>query len=147
MKTNYALSRYQDMYKDSSATNQKSYRMVINEDLSLSAIKAEFNSFFPFLKIEFFKAPHKIGEGSAKTLLYSDTRSIKDCRIRQVNGNYDFSDDLPVSAFEERFLHEFGLSVQVFRKSGNVWLETSATDAWSLKQQNQEGMDLSTEFR
>jgi hypothetical protein len=37
--------------------------------------------------------------------------------------------------------------VQVFRKSGNVWLETSATDAWSLKQQNQEGMDLSTEFR
>jgi hypothetical protein len=147
MKSKIAQIQYQDMYKDSSATNQKSYRLVIKDDLLLSALKTEFNSYFPFLKIEFFKAPHKIGEGSAKNLLYSDTRSIKDCRIRQVNGNYDFSDDLPVSTFEDRFLHEFGLSVQVFRKSGNIWLETSATDAWSLKQQNQEGKELSTEFK
>jgi hypothetical protein len=35
------------------------------------------------------------------------------------------------------------LSVQVFRKSGKSWLETTFTDGWTLKKQNQEGIDLS----
>jgi hypothetical protein len=41
----------------------------------------------------------------------------------------------------------YGLSVQVFRKSGNVWLETSATDNWTLRQQNNEGAELSTQMK
>jgi hypothetical protein len=36
-----------------------------------------------------------------------------------------------------------GLYVQVFRKSGKVWLETTATDNWSLYKQNEEGQELS----
>jgi hypothetical protein len=31
----------------------------------------------------------------------------------------------------------------VFRKSGKTWLETSVTDDWTLKRQNEEGMELS----
>jgi hypothetical protein len=37
----------------------------------------------------------------------------------------------------------FNLSVQVFRKSAGTWIETSVTDDWTLKQQNDEGKDLS----
>ena len=37
----------------------------------------------------------------------------------------------------------YGLGVQVFRKSGNVWLETTVTDSWTLKEQNDQGESLS----
>ena len=40
---------------------------------------------------------------------------------------------------EERFEKDFGLHVQVFRKSGNIWLETSVSDDLTLAQQNEKG--------
>jgi hypothetical protein len=33
--------------------------------------------------------------------------------------------------------------VQVFRKSGKVWLETTVTDGWTLEEQNLQGEALS----
>jgi tyrosyl-tRNA synthetase len=58
------------------------------------------------------------------------------------------SDDLPtieikidelmkVAELEGVFAKNFGLSVQVFRKSGNLWLQTTTTDNWTLAEQNQ----------
>jgi hypothetical protein len=44
---------------------------------------------------------------------------------------------------EKVFQDNLGLYVQVFRKSGKVWLETTATDNWSLFKQNEEGQELS----
>jgi hypothetical protein len=37
------------------------------------------------------------------------------------------------------------LSVQVFRKSGKNWLETTASDQWSLEKQNAKGLEETTE--
>jgi hypothetical protein len=34
--------------------------------------------------------------------------------------------------------------VQVSRKSGTLWLETTMTDSWTLGQQNEHGRELST---
>ena len=118
-------------------------RLTVNDDDQISSIQSVFHTQFPYLKIEFFKTPHKIGEGSAKNLLYDQNRFIKDCRIKHANGVLEYTADITVSEFEDRFQQEHGLSVQVFRKSGNVWIETSATDNWTLKQQNQEGYELS----
>jgi hypothetical protein len=41
------------------------------------------------------------------------------------------------------FEDQFGLFVQVFRRSGNLWLETTVTDSWSLQKQNEQGKELS----
>ena len=35
----------------------------------------------------------------------------------------------------------FGLSAQVFRLSGDVWLETTSTDNWTLEEQNSTGQE------
>lgn len=51
---------------------------------------------------------------------------------------------MTVSELEQHFADVYGLSVQVFRKSGEVWLETTTTDNWSLEKQNQEAIDLMT---
>ena len=44
---------------------------------------------------------------------------------------------------EKIFKDQFGLAVQVFRKSGNLWLETTMTDNWTLQQQNNHGKEIS----
>ncbi len=53
------------------------------------------------------------------------------------------SEDQTVLEVEQFFKLHFNLNAQVFRKSGNNWLETTLTDSWTLKKQNQEGMELS----
>lgn len=56
----------------------------------------------------------------------------------------EITEDMPVSTLEQLFQDYFGLSAQVFRKSGRSWLETSLTDDWTLKRQNDEGYELRT---
>lgn len=39
-----------------------------------------------------------------------------------------------------------GLKAEIFRKSGNVWIETSLTSNWTLQQQNAAAEELSRHF-
>jgi hypothetical protein len=115
--------------------------MAINKtdkSIKASEIKKVFNNQFPFLKIEFFKKKHKSLQGSLKKELIVD-----DFNILNIQNVIEFKDDMLVSELENLFEEKFKLSVQVFRKSGKSWLETTFTDGWSLKKQNQEGLDLS----
>ena len=50
---------------------------------------------------------------------------------------------MTVGDLEQRFQDVYGLSVQVFRKSGKVWLETTVTDNWTLDEQNDKEQSLS----
>jgi hypothetical protein len=50
---------------------------------------------------------------------------------------------MTVQELERVFQEELGLFIQVFRRSGKVWLETTATDNWTLFKQNEEGQELS----
>ena len=49
---------------------------------------------------------------------------------------------MTVTDFENALMDQFGLSAQVFRRSGNIWLETTITDYWTLKQQNEHGREI-----
>ncbi|MEI9910895.1 MAG: hypothetical protein WDO71_15215 [Bacteroidota bacterium] len=50
---------------------------------------------------------------------------------------------MTVGQLEDIFQKQFGLQVQVSRRSGTLWLETTMTDNWTLKQQNDHGRELS----
>lgn len=41
------------------------------------------------------------------------------------------------------FRDVYGMGVQVFTKSGKVWLETTVTVGWTREQQNKQGEELS----
>lgn len=112
----------------------------IDKSVKVSEIKKTFNSQFPFLKIEFFKRSHKPSQGSFKKDVITDDFTIKS---PSDNSTIIFSGDMLVSELEKQFSEKLKLSAQIFRKSGKTWLETTFTDSWSLKKQNQEGMELS----
>jgi hypothetical protein len=121
-----------------------SLHLYIDLNSRLSEIQKEFNTHFPFLKIEFFKVPHKIGQGLKKDLIINANKLVKDCSTIKKGGVIEFTTVTPVSDLETKFFKDFKLSVQVFRKAGSVWLETTATDNWTLAQQNEEGAEFST---
>jgi len=121
----------------------KKLTLAIRGDLKIQTIQKEFNALFPYLSIEFFSKPHSKFGGSSKRFLKSPTKTLGECRTIAKKGKIEITPSMIVNTLEKLFQDLYGLSVQVFRKSGNTWLETTATDAWSLEKQNSEGEALS----
>lgn len=115
----------------------------INDSRTISELQRDFNKEFPFLKIEFFDAPHRTEKALPKSKMFSHDKKIGSCRRTHTSGKLSVTARDTVSSFENEFWKRFGLSAQVFRKSGNLWIETSLTDSWSLERQNREGLELS----
>jgi hypothetical protein len=118
-------------------------RLRIDPSKRISSIKEEFNAAFPFLRLEFFNQKHKANALSSKKDMITTDARLNEIKHIKHNHCLEVTEDMPVQVFEQLFQKEFGIATQVFRKSGKTWLETSVTDDWTLKRQNEEGMELS----
>lgn len=115
--------------------------LSINKNHTIADVQRNFTELFPYLKVQFFKKQHKQFEGSHKKEVLPD--SVPLSKLNASEGSISITGDLTVGDLEKLFSTEFGLNAQVFRKSGNSWLETTVTDNWTLKKQNEEGKELS----
>ncbi|MCB9037060.1 MAG: hypothetical protein H6557_10615 [Lewinellaceae bacterium] len=113
--------------------------MVISDDKTFRDIQKEFNSKFPYLKLEFYSSRHSEGEGSPVQERIDPEQLLKTARKIHNEGNLQVRSNLKVSTLEQMFHDKFGLNVQVFRKSGNLWMQTTSTDHWTLAEQNRKG--------
>ena len=119
-------------------------RIKINDKRKISAIQKEFSASFPYLRIEFFLRPDKRKVAYNKlNLIIPENKTIGDFRKVHNETSVTITPGMKVSKLEQVFKDDFGLYVQVFRKSGRVWLETTMTDDWTLAEQNREGEELS----
>lgn len=113
--------------------------MIISDDKTLREVKEEFHRYLPHLKIEFYATPHDSGKASSsKELLDPDLR-IGEVRTSHQEGDLPVDAAMTVAEFEQAMRNKYGLFVQVFRKSGNLWMQTTATDHWTLAEQNRKG--------
>jgi hypothetical protein len=118
-------------------------QLCIEPTSKISDIQKAFNNVFPFLKIEFFNNRSYARSGfSAKKMLPSNTM-IGEVQPATGPGNIQVTGKMKVSELESWFREKFGLAAQVFRRSGNLWLETTITDNWTLDQQNNHGKEIS----
>jgi hypothetical protein len=123
------------------------FEISLNDHKTIDALQKQFNGAFPYLKIEFFKKPHREGQGTGPASLYDTGMEVGRIRRAGGPGRLSVSSRMTVHAFEQQLREQCGLYVQVFRKSGNIWLETSATDNWTLEEQNEEGRSLAQHLR
>lgn len=93
-----------------------------------------FHKEFPYLKIEFFNEEYDHSKGSPAATLRHSSGLNKPGELV-----FNIYPEMTVGEFEEVFYAMFRLPVQVFRRSGKIWLETTTTDAWTLKEQNRYG--------
>ncbi len=113
--------------------------MKIKKTDTIKELQIRFNSAYSHLKVKFYSKSHDEFEGSSEknevdseTLLSVVNPELKDADI-------DISEDITVQELENNFEEKFGLHAQVFRKSNHLWLQTSATDDWSLGEQQRKG--------
>jgi len=119
-----------------------------NRVLPLSEVGEEFNRRYPFLKISFpdFRRPYLKVAGGNQTFLPDDLArqlAARDILEKEIA----ISDSMTVLQLEAAINDRLGVSIQLFRKSGKNWIETSMTRDWTLQQQNEMGRDLSTGFK
>lgn len=121
-----------------------SMKIVINDKRKIFAIQESFNSAFPYLKLEFFTKGNKQGGPSPKKFVKHPSKTLGECRTVHNSGSITITGAMTVTDLEQRFADVYGLGVQVFRKSGKMWLETTVTEGWTLDEQNTQGESLST---
>lgn len=116
----------------------------IKPDTKLMDIQKEFNGFYPYLKLEFYKNLSQLNKPSPKAEKINPGESFKKISRLHEGGIINIDRKRTVSEMVLDFWTTLGLSVQVFRKSGNLWIETSLTDSWTLARQNTIGESFST---
>ena len=119
--------------------------MEISDKKRLKDLQEEFNRQFPFLQLEFYASSHEEGKPSGEDNLLRNDLLVGEVRDKHNNGHFRIDGDMKVGAFEQLFYQLFGLNVQVFRKSYGKWLQTWATDIWSLNEQNRRGQILGSQ--
>ncbi len=108
--------------------------LKISEQKSIGDFQKEFNSIFPFLKIEFYKM--KSGHSSAnskETILLSEQHPLGNNLVI-----IDIDNTTTVADLKAMLLKELSLISMIYRKSGKMWIETSLTEDWTLERQNYE---------
>lgn len=120
--------------------NSHIMKLNIAGAVTIAEIQKVFNDEYPYLKLVFFTRPHRAYKGSnAKFMIQERTCPLSELTALKREGELHLEAEMPVWQVERLFEEEFGLHVQVFRKSGSVWLETSVSDSLSLEQQNDKG--------
>lgn len=114
----------------------------ISDDRKISDIQKEFNEKFPYLKLEFLHNATQKKEGSDKIISDSSKKVFKLSKSRSKR-QFIIHPKQTVVELENAFKEYFGLCVQLYRKSGRTWLQSTITDDWTLKEQNEHGEALS----
>jgi hypothetical protein len=117
--------------------------LTIEKKSLTSEIQKEFNTVFPYLKIEFYKPGSAVGKKVVGHLKKDGKQSFGE----MINGHFPLKINIDssrtVGQLEKDFWALLGLGVKLFRKSGSLWIETTLTENWTLGKQNLEGELLS----
>ena len=118
-------------------------QLGIRKDSRIVDIQKEFNQYYPYLKMEFFRHPFSQNKMLQKTEKIDPRESIVQLTRFYDQASINIDQKKTVAQLVNDFLEEFGLSILIFRKSGNLWIETSLTDSWTLDRQNKIGESFS----
>lgn len=114
--------------------------MRISKERTIAELAQDFHTTFPGLKLRFYKKEHQEHEGSPKGTEHPSHLTLGAINPEVPSGEILLTGDRTVTSFEGELEERFGLHAQVFRRSKNLWLQTTSTDYWSLATQNQRGL-------
>ena len=114
--------------------------MKISGETKISEIQGVFHKSFPGLKIKFYLKEHAEGEGSSKDMELGEDLLLNELVANIKPGELSFDREQTVSQLEQQLEKNLGLHAQVFRRSNKLWLQTTATDGWTIKEQNRKGL-------
>jgi hypothetical protein len=113
--------------------------------MKLSEIQHAFQLQFPYLKLLFFAHTHPSGGSSTHGDLLDSALELGKTGGFSHSFSLEFASNMTVMQLEGVFQENCNVGVQVFRRSGSTWIQTSVTDSWTLAEQNETGESDSQE--
>ncbi|MBK8699167.1 MAG: hypothetical protein IPN29_06340 [Saprospiraceae bacterium] len=113
--------------------------MKVTYDTHLLSLQLAFSEQFPHLRLTFYKNKHDKNELSPISEEVFRDYTIGEYNPDFIERDLELNGDETVASFEAKMEQEFGLHVQVLRKSGTTWIQTSVTDDWPLSKQESHG--------
>ena len=114
-------------------TNSSFQQLAIFEGQTIGAIQKIFSDRYPYLRIDLFRNLELNGIRITKKL----ENAYGLFQLPQTG--ISLLGDRTVKCLKDDIRKATGLVAKIFRRSGNVWIETSLTDDWTLERQNEEG--------
>ena len=114
--------------------------IVINDLNKILIFQAQFMLAFPYLKLEFFLSVP--GRKYYLSPCINPEETLGKYRCSPEKENLAITEGMSREDLDNKFISTYGLSVQLFRKSGKEWLRVTQTDKWTMAQQNEQGMAL-----
>lgn len=115
-------------------------RLKISKNSTVGELKQEFNSHYPYLKLEFLPQ-YNIATAKGERVA-DDSSTLSSITAHLMENGILVHDLMKVSDLQSKF-KKHNLNVQIYRLSGKVWMETNMTDRWSLKKQNDLAKEIS----
>ena len=116
-------------------------KIIIAKDRYIEDIKKEFNNAFPYLKIDFKPKADSLGKTNRLRPAIGNMK-LGDLMSSSPEGVITIDEGFSIKQIARNFEEHFGLTTLFYRKSGNLWLEIKMTGDWSIKQQNESGMEV-----
>ncbi len=109
--------------------------IYIDDQSTVKSVQEDFTKTYPYLQLKFYREfPVNPTSG-----VWPKATCIKDIIPVERPVRIDVSSAVTTAEAEKSFHKTAGLSVQIFRRSGELWLQTTSTDDWTLEKQNEEG--------
>lgn len=118
----------------------------IHDKTTLGEIQNVFGTYYPYLRLRFYKHPHQHFQISSEKERLSEDLLISDIRQTHIDKVLEIMPTQRVDEVEDLFLKQFGLSVQILKKEKNEWVQTTGLDSYSLKEVNEFSRNDSDEF-
>lgn len=120
----------------------------ITDNQTIGEVQEIFHYLFPFLKVDFFERDtHGLVKNKLNQPVLNRKKMLGEFRLDKVDdGELLIAKNTRVREFEQYIDSTYCLHAQVFRRSGNVWLETTITNNWTLEEQNSQGELLTTQM-
>lgn len=112
----------------------------VRPNLTVGEVQESFSSLFPFLRIEFYE---NYSNGRLHRKKLTSEAVFSKYILDKGRAVFSINEENTVNEVLSLFSEAYTIKAEVLRKSGNVWLPSSATDAWTLSHQNHIGKVIS----
>ncbi|MEL7250895.1 MAG: hypothetical protein AAFO03_20870 [Bacteroidota bacterium] len=112
--------------------------MLIQANDSILQVQERFQALFPLLQLRFYRVGHQVGETSShRDEIVNTERTLKSLSPNLQSCEVPANPETTVGELELEFAQLAGLHVQIFRKAGKEWIQTTNTDKWTLQRQQE----------
>ncbi len=111
-------------------------------ETTIEEVQNQFILAFPHLKLGFFNDLNKDQILTADELVKNEKVSFSELAVKPSSGKLVFDSKSTILEFEKSVFEQFGIQMQVFRKSGKTWLVTTNTDSKTFAEQEAMALEM-----